>query len=201
MSEMGYDATTMGNHDFDLGLEGFLKQQPHAKFQVLVANYDFSKTILKDVTKPYTIFQKGKFKVGVFGLGINVEGLVPKKFYGNTIYNDPIAVAREMVQELKSKGCNYIICLSHLGYKYEDARIVSDLVLANSVKGLDLIIGGHSHTFLEQPTVITNSDGENVLVNQVGWAGICVGRIDISLGKKMKKDVAFHQVITLDGKV
>lgn len=201
MSEMGYDATTMGNHDFDLGLEGFLKQQPHAKFQVLVANYDFSKTILKDVTKPYSIFQKGKFKVGVFGLGINVEGLVPKKFYGNTIYNDPIAVAREMVQELKSKDCNYIICLSHLGYKYDDSRVVSDQVLANSVKGLDLIIGGHTHTFLEQPTVITNSEGENVLINQVGWAGICVGRIDISLGKKMKKDVAFHQVITLDGKV
>jgi 5'-nucleotidase len=201
MSEMGYDAATMGNHEFDLGLEGFLKQQPHAKFQILVANYDFNKTILKETTKPYKIFQKGKFKIGVFGIGINLEGLVPKKLYGNTIHLNPIETAKEMVQELKSKQCNYIICLSHLGYKYEDEKLISDHTLATAVNGIDLIIGGHTHTLLDKPTVLKNPEGASVLVNQVGWAGICVGRIDVTLDKKMQKDVAMHEVFTLDGKV
>jgi 5'-nucleotidase len=201
MSEMGYDASTMGNHDFDLGLEGFLKQQPHATFQMLTANYDFSRTILKNVTKPYTIFQKGKFKVGVFGLGVDVDGLVPKKLLGDMIYNNPINIAKEMVQELKAKQCNMIICLSHLGYKYDDPKVHSDHTLAAAVSGIDLIIGGHTHTLLEKPTSLLTPDGSNVLVNQVGWAGICVGRIDITLSPKMKKDIAFHQAILLDGKV
>ncbi len=201
MSEMGYDAATMGNHDFDLGLDGFLKQQPHAKFQMLVANYDFSKTILKDITKPYTIFQKGKFKIGVFGIGIDVNGLVPKKLSGNMVHNDPIHTAKEMVQELKVKQCNMIICLSHLGYKYDDPKINSDHTLAQSVAGIDLIIGGHTHTLLEKPSSFIAPDGSNVLVNQVGWAGICVGRIDVSLSASMKKNIAFHQAILLDNKV
>jgi 5'-nucleotidase len=201
MSEMGYDAATMGNHDFDLGLEGFLKQQPHAKFQMLVANYDFSKTILKDVTKPYTIFQKGKFKVGVFGIGIDVKGLVPKKLYGDMQHSNPIDTAKEMVQELKAKQCNMIICLSHLGYKYEDPKLISDIVLANSVNGIDLIIGGHTHTLLEKPMVALTPEGSEVIVNQVGWAGICVGRIDVSLDKKMNKSMALHHGILVDNKV
>jgi 5'-nucleotidase len=195
MSNMGYDATTMGNHDFDLGLEGFLKQQPHAKFQVLVANYDFSKTILKDMTKPYTIFQKGKFKVGVFGLGIELEGLVPKKFYGETIHKNPIETAKEMVQELKAKNCNLIICLSHLGYQYEDLKLHSDFTLAQKVDGIDLIIGGHTHILLDKPTVLRSPNGSPVLVNQVGWAGICVGRIDFVLGKDNTKAMAFHKAM------
>jgi 5'-nucleotidase len=197
MSSMGYDATTMGNHDFDLGLEGFLKQQPHAKFQVLVANYDFSKTILKDITKPYTIFQKGLFKVGVFGIGIELNGLVPKKLAGDTIYKSPIDTAKEMVQELKAKKCNLIICLSHLGYQYEDPNIISDHALAQQVNGIDLIIGGHTHTLLEQANTLKSPDGSPVLVNQVGWAGLCLGRIDFVLGKDKTKKMAYQQTILI----
>ncbi len=201
MSEMGYDAATMGNHDFDLGLEGFLKQQPHAKFQMLVANYDFSKTILKDSIKPYTIFQKGKFKIGIFGIGIDVSGLVPKKLYGDMVHSNPIETAKEMVQELKAKQCNMIICLSHLGYRYDDPKLVSDQVLAKSVNGIDLIIGGHTHTLLDKPTTFLAPDSSQVIVNQVGWAGICVGRIDMTLDKKMNKSMALQQAILLDNKI
>ncbi len=200
MSSMGYDATTMGNHDFDLGLEGFLKQQPHAKFQVLVANYDFSDTILKGITKPYTIFQRGLFRVGVFGIGIELEGLVPKKLYGNTAYKPPVATAKEMVQELKAKQCNLIICLSHLGYQYEDPKLLSDLVLAQQVDGIDLVLGGHTHTLLEKPNVIKNNNGNSVIVNQVGWAGICLGRIDFTLNKDKSKTVAYHSPLVVNGK-
>lgn len=200
MSQMGYDATTMGNHDFDLGLTGFVKQQPNAKFDVLVANYDFSKTIVKGLTKPYKIYQKGAIKVGVFGLGIELNGLVPTKLYGDTVWQPPIPVAKEMVQELKAKGCHLIICLSHLGYEYADKKFVSDHDLAQ-VEGIDIIIGGHSHTLLSKPTEIQQAHGHKVIVNQVGWAGICLGRIDVSFTTNMaKKSVAYHTPILIDGK-
>ncbi|MGB0432036.1 MAG: bifunctional metallophosphatase/5'-nucleotidase [Bacteroidia bacterium] len=119
MSQMGYDVATLGNHDFDNGLEGLNKMLPNAKFDFVNANYDFSKTILKDRFKPYKIIKKGSIKVGVFGLGIELQNLVPDKLYAETVYNDPIANANEMVQELKAQGCHYIICLSHLGFKYD----------------------------------------------------------------------------------
>ena len=80
MSTMKYDAATLGNHDFDNGLIGLKKQLPFAKFPFLIANYDFSKTILKDKFNPYKIFNKGGIKIGVFGIGIELEGLVPKNY-------------------------------------------------------------------------------------------------------------------------
>lgn len=183
MSEMRYDAATLGNHDFDNGLEGLEKQLPNAKFPFIIANYDFSRTLLKDRFQPYKIFQKGKLKVGVFGLGIELQGLVPDKLFGQTVYQDPIAVAKEIVQELQRQRCDLIICLSHLGFKY-DGQKVSDHTLASEVSGIDLIIGGHTHTFLDQPVVIKNSEGAEVLINQVGWAGINVGRIDYTFYPK-----------------
>nr|HMP28487.1 metallophosphatase [Saprospiraceae bacterium] len=149
MSEMKYDAATIGNHDFDAGIDGLHKQLPHANFPLINANYDFRDTILHDKVAPYKIFKKGGLKIGVFGLGIELEGLVPKALYGNTLYNDPIASATLWSNKLKKEmKCDYVICLSHLGFKYENSKI-SDHTLAENTENIDLIIGGHTHTFLQ----------------------------------------------------
>lgn len=179
MSAMGYDAATMGNHDFDIGLDGFLNAKRLAKFPFLCANYDFSKTILKDQTQPYKIFKKGGLKIGVFGIGVELKGLVPDEKFGNTKYLDPIDTANRISMELNSKGCDLVICLSHLGYEYPNSAKVSDRVLASKTEFIHLILGGHSHTFLEKPTIEKNNSGNPVVINQVGWAGVNLGRIDI----------------------
>lgn len=199
MTRMGYDAATLGNHDFDNGLEGLEKQLPHAGFPFVISNYDFLNTPLRETFSPYKVFNKGDIKVGVFGLGIELEGLVNERHYGNTRYLDPVAVAREMVQELKARGCHLIICLSHLGYQYESDKI-SDLRLASQVEGIDLIIGGHTHTFLEEPTVVPGPEGHQVLVNQVGWAGINLGRLDFSFGKRKEKNAVFSTSLQVSEK-
>lgn len=178
MSEMKYDASTLGNHDFDNGLEGLKKQLPHANFPFLIANYDFSNTILKDSFKPYKVFKKGDLKIGVFGIGIELEGLVPKKLYKNTVYQDPISTAKKYATFLKNKmHCDLVICLSHLGFKYKSNK-PSDMTLASQTRDIDLIIGGHTHTFLKAPAKQLNLDKKEVLINQVGWGGINIGRVD-----------------------
>ena len=178
MSEMKYDAVTLGNHDFDNGLEGLKKQLPHANFPFLIANYDFSDTILKNTFKPYKVFRKGDLKIGVFGIGIELEGLVPKKLYQNTVYQDPISTANHYANLLKQKErCDLVICLSHLGFKYKGEKI-SDMTFAGQTRDIDLIIGGHTHTFLKKPVKQLNLDQKEVLINQVGWAGINIGKID-----------------------
>ena len=178
MSEMKYDAVTLGNHDFDNGLEGLKKQLPHANFPFLIANYDFSDTILKNTFKPYKVFRKGDLKIGVFGIGIELEGLVPKKLYQNTVYQDPISTANHYANLLKQKEkCDLVICLSHLGFKYKEEKI-SDMTFASQTRDIDLIIGGHTHTFLKKPVKQLNLDEKEVLINQVGWAGINIGKID-----------------------
>ncbi len=186
MSQMGYDASTIGNHDFDNGINGLAKMLPHAKFPFLSANYDFGANRLKEKFDPYKIFQKGNIKVGVFGLGIQLEGLVNANLSEGTKYLDPVGIANEMVQTLQQKQCDLIICLSHLGYKYQGNKI-SDHSLAEKVDGIDLIIGGHTHTFLEAPLNYTNKNGHSTLINQVGWAGINMGRIDYEFVKRKKK--------------
>lgn len=187
MSHLGYDAATMGNHDFDGGMDGFLKANAHANFPFICSNYDFSATVLDGVTKPYHIFSKGKVKIGVFGLGVELKGLVPDVHYKETRYLDPIETAQEMVRQLQAEKVDLIICLSHLGYEYPTDRI-SDRKLAQSTHGIDLIIGGHTHTFLEKPTVEQNLLGNPTLVNQVGWGGIQLGRVDFYVGKHAKSD-------------
>ncbi|MDP5010893.1 MAG: metallophosphatase [Crocinitomicaceae bacterium] len=183
MSKMGYDAATMGNHDFDGGMDGFLKAKEYADFPFLCSNYDFSATILKNQTQDSIIKEIGGLKVGIFGIGVELKGLVPDDKFGETVYLDPITSANRVALELKKKGCDLIICLSHLGYQYESDKI-SDLKLAAATKNIHLIIGGHTHTFLEKPTEVKNSDGQIVLVNQVGWGGIHLGRIDFDIEKK-----------------
>jgi 5'-nucleotidase len=177
MSKMGYDCATLGNHDFDNGIEGIVNMLPYANFDFLNCNYNFKNTPLEEKVKPYRIIKKGHVKIGIFGLGIELKGLVPDKLYGNIKYNDPVAAANKTAKELKAKGCDLVICLSHLGYKYENAK-VSDMVLAKKTENIDLIIGGHTHTFLPEPVLCTNAAGKNTLVNQVGWAGINLGAIE-----------------------
>lgn len=178
MSMMGYDASTMGNHDFDNGLEGFLKVLPNAKFPFICSNYDFKNTVLEGRTDPYKIFHKDGIRIGIFGLGIKLEGLVGKKQYGETKYLDPVDVAQHFSSFLKNdKKCDMVICLSHLGYKY-DGDYISDVMLAPQTENIDLILGGHTHTFLPEPQQYTNRAGKTVLVNQVGWAGLLLGRLD-----------------------
>ena len=181
MSLLEYDAATMGNHDFDIGLEGFLNAQQFANFPFLCANYDFSETILSGKTKAYHIFHKAGIKIGVFGIGIALKGLVPMDKYGNTRYLDPISTANKIASELKSKSCDLVICLSHLGFEYENKNINSDRKLAVETQNIDIILGGHTHTFFDKPLVLKNSKNKDVLVNQVGWGGVYLGRIDIDV--------------------
>ncbi|TXI69024.1 MAG: bifunctional metallophosphatase/5'-nucleotidase [Flavobacterium sp.] len=183
MSMMQYDLATMGNHDFDNGIDGFYTQLPHAKFDFVSANYDFKNTVLNDIVKPYKIIIKDGIKIGIFGLGVQLDGLVDKKLYKETVYNNPIEVAQDMTRILKEeKKCDLVICLSHLGFKYKDEpEKPSDIVLARKTKNIDLIIGGHTHTFLDKPVIEKNSEGKEVLINQVGCFGINLGRIDFYL--------------------
>ena len=178
MSQMKYDAATLGNHDFDNGLDGLKKQLKYASFPFVCANYDFSKTILKNSFKPYKIFLKDGVKIGVFGIGVELNGLVPKELYKETKYLDPLIEANKISDKLKNKkGCDLIVCLSHLGLMYNNNK-VSDIVIAQKSKHINLIIGGHTHSFLEKPILETNLDGKKVIINQVGWGGINIGKID-----------------------
>lgn len=190
MSEMNYDAATMGNHDFDNGLAGFYKQLPHANFPILCSNYDFSNTLLNKSTLPYQVFKKQGIKIGVFGIGIKLAGLVGEVNYGDTVFLDPVKTANQTASLLRNDlKCDLVICLSHLGYKYESDR-VSDQVLAKNTRNIDLIIGGHTHTFMDQPEDILNLDGKITTINQVGFAGINLGRLDYYFerykGKRIK---------------
>ena len=181
MSKMGYDAGTIGNHDFDGGIEGLHKQfSAHANFPLINCNYDFSDTVMNGQTTPYKIFQKGALKIGVLGTGVELDGLVPELLYKKTQYLDPLKQANKYAAILKEEEqCDFVICLSHLGYAYKGEGKVCDLVLAKESKHIDLIIGGHTHTFLEQPTIVKNSQQKEILVTQVGWAGMVLGRLDI----------------------
>ena len=195
MSEMGYDASTLGNHDFDNGIDGLVKQMPNMNFPFLNANYSFNDTLLENKVNEYKIFRRGNLQIGVFGIGIELRGLVDPKLTGNILYNDPLVNANRISTLLKNEEkCDLVICLSHLGYKYNDKK-VSDSVLAKESSNIDLIIGGHTHTFLDEPTLIINKDGKEVLIAQVGWAGIKLGRIDYYFdSKKRKKDLMLSTV-------
>ena len=192
MSLLKYDVATIGNHDFDNGITGLYSQLPHAKFDFISANYDFSNTLMDTHVKPYKTFIKGGVKIGVFGLGIELKGLVNKEDYKETKYLNPIEIAQDMSRILKTEEeCDLIICLSHLGYDYKTPPSkISDLKLAKSTKEIDLIIGGHTHTFLEKPTIVNNAIGKKVIVNQVGCFGLYVGKIDFYFeDKKLKESI------------
>jgi len=196
MNRLGYDAGTIGNHDFDGGIENMRDQFGKASFPFLMANYDFKNTVMDGRTQPYRVFKKEGVRVGVFGLGIQPKGLIPDSLYKETTYLDPIDVSAATARKLRTdEHCDYVICLSHLGYKYADST-VSDLVLAGKSKDIDLIIGGHTHTFLDAPVSVNNADGRPIWVNQVGFAGINLGRIDLTF-EKGKATVTNGQAVSV----
>ena len=196
MSLLKYDAATMGNHDFDNSIEGFHHQLPNANFNFVCANYDFKNTILNTLVKPYKIFFKDGIKIGVFGLGIELQNLVSPELFKETTYLDPIEITKDITRELKeNENCDLIICLSHLGYHYKNTQKVSDLKLATATKDIDLIIGGHTHTFLPKPTLVKNVNNETVIVNQVGAYGVNLGRIDFYFDNQSNKEISNKTII------
>jgi len=183
MEQMGYDAATIGNHDFDGGTDSLVRQMKQASFPMVNCNYTIEHEGLHSVTKPYIIVNKGPIKIGILGVGIALEGLVPEKLIAKTKYKDPIKAAQQTATHLKEEEkCDLVICLSHLGYRYKHGK-VSDIVLAKSTSHIDLILGGHTHDFLNEPDVQRNLNGEPVLINQVGWGGMLLGRIEILFEK------------------
>ena len=187
MSQMGYLASTMGNHDFDNGLNGFENVLHHANFPFICSNYDFSETILKNKTVKFLINEIDGIKIGFFGLGIKLEGLVDKKCFENTKYLDPVKTSEYWAEELKiKKKCDLVVCISHLGHYYNDGKI-SDILLAKQSKHIDVIIGGHTHTFLNKAKFIKNIENNNVIVNQAGWGALALGRIDLKFTNRNKR--------------
>ncbi|MEL6389958.1 MAG: metallophosphatase [Bacteroidota bacterium] len=187
MTDLRYDAATIGNHDFDAGIENLSQQLVHSSFPMVSSNYRFTDTPLESTVKKYLTWDFDDVRIGMYALDIELDGLVPQELYGNTVYQDPIKTAqyyeRLLVDDL---NCDYVICLSHLGYRYRGDK-VSDVVIAESTSSTDLIIGGHTHTFMDEPHITTNRAGVPVIINQAGWAGILLGRVDITFEKRSKK--------------
>lgn len=202
MAQMGYDACTMGNHDFDAGLENFAVQMRHAQFPVLLCNYDFKGTAMEGKALPYKIFKRGRLKIGVTGVGIELNGLVPDNLYGSTQYLDPVSNLNTTADYLKKKAdCDMVICLSHLGYQYkEHPNRICDVILAKESMNVDLIIGGHTHTFLNEPLVVKNKTGDDVVINQVGWAGIQLGYLAYEFLPGKKKNLAKANTVLIGKK-
>lgn len=196
MNYLKYDAATIGNHDFDIGIDGLVTQLKRANFSMLNANYITKDTALAEHVKPYQIFEKSGVKIGVFGIGIELKGLVPDDLCKGVVYQDPISVFKTQEKNLKAQGCDIIICLSHLGFEYKEQKI-SDLKLAEISEFTDLIIGGHTHTFLDAPKRLKNALGKDVIVNQAGWAGLRLGRADFYIHKDQKTASVFGTNLTI----
>ena len=195
MSQMGYDAATIGNHEFDSGIENLAKQLQHSNFPFITSNYDFSNTVMAGKTVPYKVFEKGKLKIGVLGVVIKLDGLVPENLYGSTRYLDPVKKANEISSILRHElDCDFIICLSHLGLKYNTEK-VSDEVLAQNSRYIDLIIGGHTHTYMKNPNSYENLDSQEVLVFQTGSSGVYLGRMDYYFENKFSQKRALGTTV------
>jgi 5'-nucleotidase len=183
MSMIGYDAGTIGNHEFDNGVEALATAMQFAKFALVSSNYDVQGTALEKYLKRYIVREIAGVRIGLFGLGISPVGLItPANFKGVT-YQDPITVAREVVRELRQKEhCVMVLCMSHLGY-YSVPKVgeIGDSQLAAQVDGIDFIASGHTHTFMREPVRVVQPSGAETLIFQVGKSGIYVGRVDFTL--------------------
>jgi 5'-nucleotidase len=179
MSAIGYDVGTLGNHEFDNGVEALAAALKFANFELVSANYDVRGTVLEGRVKPYVVKTVGGIKVGLFGLGISPVALItPANFKGVT-YNDPVVAAREVVTTLREKErCALVVCISHLGYYTNNER--GDSLVASKVDGIDFIAGGHTHTFMKEPVKQKQPCGAETLIFQVGKSGINVGRVDFT---------------------
>lgn len=184
---MGYDAMTIGNHEFDFGLENMARLFRMANFPVVCANYDMTGTVLEGLVKPYITLNRNGLKIGVFGLAPKMEGLVQADKCEGVVYNDPIEVAQKTVDILKNQEqCDVIICLSHLGYQLKNAPC--DVELAQKTNHIDAILGGHTHTFMKEPAIYLNKDGKDVPVLHTGKSGIYVGTLKLTLTEAGEKE-------------
>lgn len=171
MQDAGYDAAALGNHEFDLGMENMKTQFEKVDFPVLSANMDFSKTVLKDVVKPYVVLERKGLKIGVFGLTPDPDGLVKKSCWEGAVYITPAWATNGVVKKLREEeDCDLVVCLSHLG-------LYGDKNLARATRGIDLILGGHSHTYMKQPEYVSNMDGVKVPISQMGSKGQSIGEM------------------------
>lgn len=177
MNVMKYDAMTIGNHEFDFDVDNMARLFKMADFPVVCANYNLETTELKDIVKPYVILDRFGLKIGVFGLGAKPEGLIQANKCEGVVYEDPFRVSNEVAALLKEKGCDLVICLSHLG-------IQMDKKLVGKTRNIDVILGGHSHTFMKGPQKYRNLDGKEVPLMHTGHSGVRVGRLDVTLNRK-----------------
>lgn len=184
MNELGYDVATLGNHEFDNGVEALADMLKPAQFDVVQANYDVSNTPLKNKIKPYVIKKIDGVKVGIIGLSVDPKGLIAEKNAKGIIYNDPIQVANRLAAELKQKGVDLVVVLSHIGYEYGDPKIFSDRKLASESSDIDIIIGGHTHTWLPEVVKVKNAENRDVVIAQTGKSGLNIGYIEIILDEK-----------------
>ena len=177
MQRMEYDATTLGNHDFDMGVEHVFSLRKPYITPTLLINYTYEKDSDLGVIQPYKIIEKGPIRIGVTGVSIDLVGLQGETNRGSFAYFDPVEKLQEQVNFLrKNKNCNAVVVLSHLGYQYSSEKI-DDIKLAQRTEGIDVILGGHTHTFLDEPTVVKNRAGKKVVINQAGWAGLKLGHL------------------------
>lgn len=181
MNAIGYDAITIGNHEFDFGMENMAHLFKMAHFPVVCANYEVKGSLLDGLVTPYTIIKKYGLKIGVLGVGTQLSGMVQTHNYEGVVYHEPYEAANNAAAELKKKGCDIVICLSHLGYTPRTEGAISDQELAKRTRNIDLILGGHSHTFMKEPALYQNLDGKDVTIYQVGRNGIYVARIEIEI--------------------
>ena len=186
MNRMGYDVVTLGNHEFDNGLDTLAAVLQTAHFPIVCANYDFAGTALEKIVKPYVVLNKGGVKVGVFGLGCDPKGLIADKNFKPAQYNHPYAIAQQVTNELRAKGCDVVVCLSHLGTFGKASEDVCDSALVSQTRGIDVVVGGHTHKKYTDLRV-ANVDGDSIPLCQMGKSGIYLGKIVLNLGDKSKK--------------
>lgn len=180
MSEIGYDAGTLGNHEFDNGVDALAAAIKFARFDLVSSNYDVKGTPLESLVKPYVVRELSGVRVGLFGMGISPAGLITPANFKGVIYHDPVEAAREVVETLRTKErCALVVGLSHLGY-FAEPRVgqIGDSQVAAQVDGIDFIASGHTHTFMKEPVKVKQPCGKETLIFQVGRSGIYVGRID-----------------------
>jgi 5'-nucleotidase len=179
MNRMHYDAATIGNHEFDFGLDNMIRLFKMAEFPIVCSNYDFGDTELKDIVKPYIVLKRQGVKIGVFALCPPLEGLVSANNYGPLKFLDPVEVTTRMVDVLRrQEKCDVVICLSHLGWEvseYPDDKFISQ------TSGIDLVLGGHSHTYLKTLGYVTDKEGRQVPVDHEGKHAVFVGKMQLTL--------------------
>ena len=181
MNQMHYDAVTIGNHEFDFGLDNMARLFKMANFPVVCSNYDFGDTELKNIVKPYLVLKRKGVKIGVFALCPEMKGLVSPKNYEPLRFLDPVEVTEKMVPFLRNeKKCDVVICLSHLGWEISD---YTDNQVIQNTSGIDLVLGGHTHTYMEQLSYVKDKSGRMVPVDHEGKSGVYVGKIEITLDK------------------